>query len=108
MDISDGLSGDLNHILKASRVGARLDVESIPRNKGASLDQALNDGEDFELLFTLSVKKSKSLMDWQAKNMSFPRERESRTNNLNFFPIGTITANVNERIKSKSFSHFKQ
>ncbi len=57
MDISDGLSGDLNHILKASRVGARLDFASIPRHKGVSLSQALNDGEDFELLFTLGACK---------------------------------------------------
>ncbi len=95
MDISDGLSGDLNHILKASRVGARLDHASIPRHKGASLSQALNDGEDFELLFTLSPAKARALMDWQAKARSFY-----------FYPIGTITADVKEKINSKSFAHF--
>ena len=96
MDISDGLAGDLNHILKASKVGARLDFASIPRHKGASLSQALNDGEDFELLFTLSSIKARSLMDWQAKTRSFY-----------FYPIGTITADVKEKIDSKSYSHFK-
>ena len=95
MDISDGLSGDLNHILKASEVGARLDFNSIPCHKGASLSQALNDGEDFELLFTLSSKKASSLMNWQAANRSFY-----------FYPIGTITANAKEKINSKSFTHF--
>jgi len=95
MDISDGLSGDLGHILKASRVGARLDHDSIPRHKGASLFQAMNDGEDFELLFTLSAKKARALMDWQAKQKSFY-----------FYPIGSITANVKEKIKSQSFTHF--
>lgn len=96
MDISDGLSGDLNHILQASRVGARLDHASIPRRKGVSLSQALNDGEDFELLFTLSPKKARSLMDWQARAKSFY-----------FYPIGAITANAKEKIHSKSFTHFK-
>jgi len=96
IDISDGLSGDLNHILKASRVGARLDHASIPRYKGVNLSQALNDGEDFELLFTLSPIKALSLMDWQARQKSFY-----------FYPIGTITANVKERIDAESFTHFK-
>jgi thiamine-monophosphate kinase len=95
MDISDGLAGDLNHILKASRVGARLDYESIPLHKGVSLAQALNDGEDFELLFTLSATKASLLMDWQATKKSFY-----------FYPIGTITSNVKERINAKSFTHF--
>jgi thiamine-monophosphate kinase len=96
MDISDGLSGDLNHILKASRVGACLDQASIPRQRRVSLSQALNDGEDFELLFTLSPKSAGSLMDWQAVHKSFY-----------FYPIGTISADVKERIDPKSYSHFK-
>ena len=96
MDISDGLAGDLNHILQESQVGARLDHDSIPRHKGASLSQAFNDGEDFELLFTLSAKNAAALMDWQTKERSFY-----------FYPIGTITANAKEKIDSKSFTHFR-
>jgi thiamine-monophosphate kinase len=95
MDISDGLSGDLNHILKAGRVGARLDHASIPRQRRVSLSQALNDGEDFELLFTLSSKRARSLMDRQVKAGSFY-----------FYPIGIITDDVKEKIDSKSFTHF--
>lgn len=95
MDISDGLAGDLNHMLRASRVGARLDHVSLPRHKGVSVSQALNDGEDFELVFTLSPRRSRLLMDWQTQEKSFY-----------FYPIGTITGDVKEKIKSKSFSHF--
>ena len=95
MDISDGLAGDLNHILKASKVGARLDYESIPRQKNVSLSQAFNDGEDFELLLTMHPKKARLLMDWQARQRSFY-----------FYPIGAITADVKEKIDSKSFTHF--
>ena len=95
MDISDGLSGDLDHILKASQIGARLDLASIPRQRGASLSQALNDGEDFELLFTLAPKKARSLMEWQAREKIFY-----------FYPIGTTTADVKEKIDTKSFTHF--
>ncbi len=64
IDISDGLVQDLSHILKASRVGAVLDLDRIPvssdalklssGNKPDALRRALSDGEDFELLFTVS------------------------------------------------------
>ena len=50
MDISDGLSLDLHRLALASGVAAAL--ESIPLIKGASLRQALDDGEDYELLYT--------------------------------------------------------
>jgi thiamine-monophosphate kinase len=52
MDISDGLATDLRHILKASGVGAEIDSSKIPMV--GNLEQALYDGEDFELLFTSS------------------------------------------------------
>ena len=58
MDISDGLATDLRHILKASNVGAELDSSTVPRGacpagtRRRSLEEALYDGEDFELLFT--------------------------------------------------------
>jgi len=52
MDISDGLATDLRHILKASMVGAELFSENVPMV--GSLEEALYDGEDFELLFTSS------------------------------------------------------
>ena len=61
MDISDGLAGDLKDMLNMSKVDARLLKEQIPVTKGFSLNQALSDGEDFELLFTLSKEKAKEL-----------------------------------------------
>lgn len=50
IDVSDGLSRDLDHIATESSVGLRL--RSIPVAEGASLDQALGGGEDYELAFT--------------------------------------------------------
>jgi thiamine-monophosphate kinase len=50
MDISDSLALDLHRLCKESNVAAELD--NIPLLKGATLDQALHDGEDYELLFT--------------------------------------------------------
>jgi len=52
MDLSDGLSIDLHRLAKASGLKARLD-RPLPVARGATLDQALNGGEDYELLFTL-------------------------------------------------------
>lgn len=53
IDLSDGLSTDLHHILRASRVGARIDAAAIPRTDGATVENAMSDGEDYELLATV-------------------------------------------------------
>jgi len=60
IDVSDGLLGDLGHILRRSGVGARLDVNALPRSAVlAGLPPALQQecllhgGDDYELLFTL-------------------------------------------------------
>jgi thiamine-monophosphate kinase len=54
MDLSDGLAADLPRLARASEAGFVLDRASVPRRRGATLKQALGDGEDFELLFALA------------------------------------------------------
>ena len=57
MDLSDGLSTDLERLVKASGVGAEIEESAVPRFRGASAAQALHGGEDYELLFTVPAKK---------------------------------------------------
>lgn len=64
IDISDGLSSDLNHLCEASGVGALIDSSLLPIDRQVvelcgrraldPLQLALHGGEDFELLFTVS------------------------------------------------------
>jgi thiamine-monophosphate kinase len=63
IDLSDGLSSDINHLCEASNVGALLDASLLPidehvvelcgRRALDPLQLALHGGEDFELLFTV-------------------------------------------------------
>jgi thiamine-monophosphate kinase len=70
IDVSDGLSSDLAHLCEESRVGAQLDAARIPVDSSLpqlrardfdSLSFALNGGEDYELLFTVSPRNLKRL-----------------------------------------------
>lgn len=61
IDLSDGLSSDLNHICVASAVGACLNLNDIPLHPlvkkykpNDALDFALSGGDDYELCFTVS------------------------------------------------------
>ena len=83
LDVSDGLAGDLRHLLAASRVGAELNSASIPISREArraakagssakpALLAALTDGEDFELLFTVASRDAVPLLD--AWRKEFPK-----------------------------------
>ena len=52
IDVSDGLAPDLRHLAVASRVGVILD--DVPVADGATIEQAMTGGEDFELIFTVA------------------------------------------------------
>ena len=60
IDSSDGLVRSVLEICKASKVGARIWEDSVPRAKGAGLEHALYGGEEYELVFTAPKSKVKS------------------------------------------------
>ena len=65
IDVSDGLLGDLGHILEASRVAAEIDLASLPvsavlreyMHKPLGRHCALSGGDDYELCFTVPVTR---------------------------------------------------
>ncbi len=69
IDISDGLALDLHRLAAESDKGAVIEEEKIPLNgKKISVTQALSDGEDFELLFTIRPAAAKQLvLRWPAR-----------------------------------------
>lgn len=74
IDISDGLSADLNHICVASGIGACLSLSTIPVHslvqeyQGANaVNFALTGGDDYELCFTVSPQKEEQLLTLLAK-----------------------------------------
>jgi thiamine-monophosphate kinase len=93
IDISDGLSADLNHILKASQVGACLFLESIPVHPFVqaymgeqSLDFAMSKGDDYELCFTAPAA-SLSVLDGEG---------------LAYYQVGVIEAELGLRAKTQN------
>lgn len=91
IDISDGLSTDLNRICRQSSVGALIDAEQIPisdeaRKRQDPLSCALNDGEDFELLFTLGQADCENLLERWDESLSITQ-------------IGAITEDGNVQIR---------
>lgn len=135
IDLSDGLAGDLPHILRASGVGAEVLAEAIPISRAARLQArqsretaaecdppaapraktspktpllaALTDGEDFELLFTIASIRAVPLLDaWKG---TFPGLRLSC--------IGKITTEAGLRVRNRKgveplqahgYTHFSQ
>jgi len=105
MDVSDGLAGDLRHIVNASKVGAVLLKTALPVARAAKVRAredaakpavlaALTDGEDFELLFTVAGRDAVKLLDgWKKK---FP--------DIKLSCIGKIVAGEGIELRDKSGS----
>jgi len=119
LDLSDGLAGDLRHLLNASGVGAELLADAIPVSRAAKLQArdhptahppltaALADGEDFELLFAVAPAEAVPLAD--AWRTAFPGVRLSC--------VGRVSAEPGLRLRDRrgirplaahGYAHFQQ
>ena len=116
MDISDGISSDLKHILKASGQSASIDIEQLPvspllnevgkKHGWNSYGLASSGGEDYELLFTVKESRFEKINDGFKAKFGKP-----------LYPIGYITEGKPEIRWSKNgkpvdsegsgFDHFK-
>jgi thiamine-monophosphate kinase len=56
IDLSDGLAAGVKQLAEASGLGAAIDADAVPLDEGATLFDALNGGEDYELLFAVSPR----------------------------------------------------
>lgn len=111
IDLSDGLSSDLAHLCRESKVGARIEAGKIPvhkklksaaKFKNGSLSLALDGGEDFELLFTVNPKK-KFRLEKALRHFPFSQIGEI-TSNAEIIEL--ISDNKTEILEPKGFRHF--
>jgi thiamine-monophosphate kinase len=98
MDLSDGLGADLPRLARASGLGFEVDEAALPLNRGCTIRQAISDGEDYELLFAISPKDSRSLVARWGKR--FP--------NVPLTRIGFLNSKVEIRnSKWHGYAHFQ-
>ena len=112
LDISDGLLGDLGHIAEESKLFFEIDEVKIPIHDDAkslsfqsgkpALFHALNDGEDFEIVFTVSTEKVNSLLkSWPFDNCLY------LIGNMSKDQPNRIQNRLGQKVKveGKSFEH---
>ncbi len=102
IDISDGLLADLGHILSASGVGARINVDAVPRSLAFKafvdenadvyepLNMALSGGDDYELCFTVPADQCAEI------------ETRFKTTGIEVTPIGEIESQTGLRCMRSS------
>jgi thiamine-monophosphate kinase len=111
IDLSDGLLGDLGHVLRASGVGATLDVDALPASAALARQPEalrrrcqLDGGDDYELLFTAPTPQAAGVL------------AAARSAGVPVTPIGRVDAEPGLRLRdahgrpvdaaARSFDHF--
>lgn len=100
MDLSDGLGADLPRLARASKVGFKLDTENLPLTRGAKINDAISEGEDYELLFAISPRDRKRLeREWKKRFPGLPLTR-----------IGSLSqrSTKGNQLLPRGYIHFQQ
>ncbi len=108
IDVSDGLLLDLGRVLDASGVGARLYKAAVPVSTLAdSFESAVSEGEDYELLFTMSNDQAQRLL--KKGPIGAGRTSVSAIGEIIDIKGGYLLVDPmgrEKKIKAKGYSHF--
>lgn len=100
IDLSDGLGADLPRLARSSKLGFAIDQRALPVSRGCTVQQAISDGEDYELLFAISPRERKRLQTrWQKK---FPELLLTRIGRLN------QRSKIKDQKLKSGYVHFRQ
>jgi len=100
MDLSDGLGADLPRLARVSKVGFKLNTENLPLTGGAKINDAISEGEDYELLFAVSARDRNRLeREWKKRFQRLPLTR-----------IGSLSqfSTKDNQLLPRGYVHFQQ
>jgi thiamine-monophosphate kinase len=100
MDLSDGLGTDLRRLARASKVGFKIQMEKLPLARGVKINDAISEGEDYELLFAISQRDRSRLQHrWEKKFPDLPLSR-----------IGSLSqlSTKDHQLLPRGYVHFQQ
>jgi thiamine-monophosphate kinase len=105
IDLSDGLGSDLPRLAKASSTGFEIDRERLPLSKGCSIEQAISDGEDYELLFAVPPEMVPTLEErW---NKKFPTLALTQIGRLIEPNLQELGASGFDQLTDSGYDHFR-
>jgi len=105
IDLSDGLGSDLPRLAKASSTGFEIDRERLPLSKGCSIEQAISDGEDYELLFAVPPEMVPTLEErW---NKKFPTLALTQIGRLTEPNLQELGASGFDQLTDSGYDHFR-
>lgn len=115
IDLSDGLATDLRHLIRQSRVGAELFLKSIPlalairksASRRTAMRQAFCDGEDYELLFTVSPANAAKLLRTWPKIFKTPCACIGRITDCRNVIECVDARGRSVRLKATGYEHFR-
>jgi thiamine-monophosphate kinase len=105
IDLSDGLGADLPRLARSSRVRFKIEMERLPLARGVRTQNAIADGEDYELLFAVSPRERRRLQtSWHRK---FPKLPLTRIGSLVPQSARSSPAAADNQQLKSGYIHFK-